>query len=238
MSESMGSITAATLSTFDIFKDVSDVVRENIAAQMYGKSIDAGNFVFSRSQKQKDVYFLISGVVQSCAYSLKGRLIEYEKLSAGRFFGEIAAIDQGERTSDCIAITDSEVAIMPRKYFLQMIYRHSVVLNFVLLQLTSVVRRQMRRVYECAAYKVNERVAIELVRLASSQGNRSSAIVIENPPTHAEIAARISCDREPVTRVLNSLHKEGIITWTPSKPYVIHDIVALTKLAFNKAEVM
>ncbi|MCP4766244.1 MAG: winged helix-turn-helix domain-containing protein [Gammaproteobacteria bacterium] len=55
---------------------------------------------------------------------------------------------------------------------------------------------------------------------------RTNTVVVETPPTHEEIAFRISTHREAVTKELKRLEKEGIITWNRS----IHQINDLHRL--------
>ena len=225
-----GGVNATSLSTFKVFEALPLEARSEIARLMRTRSFSAGNYIISTAQKQTDVFFLISGKVRACAFSKNGKPIHFEDLPAGRMFGEISAIDQGERSSDCIAVQDSVLAIMPRDNFLKVIHSYPDVLDAVLQQLVGLVRRQMQRVYEFTSFNVNQRVRFELLRLASAANIDAVPIVIEHPPTHAEIAARISSHREAVTRELKQLEANRVITWKPAE-HLIHDIGALTELA-------
>ena len=54
---------------------------------------------------------------------------------------------------------------------------------------------------------------------------------ISPPPTHAELAARISTHREAVTKLLNAIEREGVISRTRAaidllKVERLHEIVA------------
>ena len=69
----------------------------------------------------------------------------------------------------------------------------------------------MRRVYELSTLQVSVRIQAELLREANlaSQNGKSARIV--PAPTHADIANRISTNREAVTREINRLVEIGII---------------------------
>ena len=61
-----------------------------------------------------------------------------------------------------------------------------------------------------------------LLRL--SRPTAEGRIVVSPPPTHAELAARISTHREAVTKILNALEREGAIART-------RGAIALTNVA-------
>jgi len=142
-------------------------------------------------------------------------------------FGEMSAIDGAERSGDCIAIKDTTLAVLSAEHFNLILKEYPSVSMFVMQRLVSLVRRHMSRVYEFSTSSVSQRVRYELLRIASSSDSGGSNIVIEKPPTHADIAARISTHREAVTRELKLLESEGVITWRPGS-HVIRNVVGLT----------
>jgi DNA-binding MarR family transcriptional regulator len=58
---------------------------------------------------------------------------------------------------------------------------------------------------------VRRRIYAELLRLGRKARKDDVASVISPPPTHAELAARVSSHREAVTRELNRLETEGFL---------------------------
>ena len=81
----------------------------------------------------------------------------------------------------------------------------------MLVQLASQVRKLSNRVNEFSALDVRGRIRAELLRLARPERPGGPGAVISPPPTHAEIAARVACRREAVTRELNALKREGAL---------------------------
>lgn len=223
------SADAAVVSTIDIFSELSLQDRRLIADKMHLRNYDAGQFILSNASAGRNVFFLISGTVRVCAYSANGKQVQFEDLHVGQMFGEIAALDGGVRSSDCIAFTSVVVATLSYSDFCQCLNRHADVNLAVLRRLTALIRRQMARVIEFSTAPVATRLRYELLRLASANDGGNATIVIENPPTHADIAARISTHREAVTREVGKLEKADIVSWTRGR-CVIHDINALTKI--------
>lgn len=223
------SADAVVVSAIDIFSDLSLQDRRLIAQKMHLRHYQPGQFIVSNASCGRDVFFVISGTVRVCAYSKNGKQVQFEDLDVGQMFGEIAAIDGGARTSDCIAFTGVTVAVVSHTDFYDCLHRHADVNIAVLCRLTALIRRQMERVVEFSTAPVAMRLRYELLRLASANDSGGASIVIRNPPTHADIAARISTHREAVTREIGKLEKAGIVSWNRGS-CEIHDINALTQV--------
>ena len=73
------------------------------------------------------------------------------------------------------------------------------------------IRILANRVDEYSTLDVRARVHAEFLRLARPDLGEPPNSVISPPPTHAELAARVSCRREAVTRELNALAHAGVI---------------------------
>ena len=227
-------VSGIALGTFEIFSKLDMDARNEIARNTHQRTVEKGQYIISAENNDSDVYFLISGSVRVCSFSHNGKPIHFDELSSGMMFGELSAIDNRERSSDCISVTKCTLAVMKAGQFRQIITDHQTVRDAVLFRLASMVRDNMQRVYEFSALSVPQRIRCELLRLSSvaesSQASEpNSDIHLVAVPTHAEIAARISTHREAVTRELKSLETLGIITWKPKK-YVIHDIAFLSEI--------
>ncbi len=233
MSLKHGRITGTTLASFELFQKLDADAREDIARYFRVKQLVKGQYVISESQANNEVYFLVSGKVHACAFSQNGKQVQFEELRSGMMFGELAAIDNKDRSSDCIAVTEVTLAVISSEDFHVLIDTYKSVRTFVIQRLAYMVRLHMRKLYELTTYPVNQRVRFELLRIASrhelskSKDATCSAISFASVPTHAEIAARIGTHREAVTRELKLLESAGTITWRPGE-YVIHDLTQLT----------
>ncbi|MGQ7844470.1 Crp/Fnr family transcriptional regulator [Granulosicoccus sp. 3-233] len=221
---------ALTLSVFDIFQGLSSAQRAEVAAQMTARQYSVGQCVISAGTTLRTVHFLVSGRVRACAYNHSGRQVYFEDLVPGMMFGELAALDHGDRSSDCIAMENSLVLSLEQQQFLQVLDDLPEVKDRVLLRLVGMVRRQLQRVFEYTTYSVNQRIRFELLRLASEAGEVHSPVVLRSVPTQAELAERISSHREAVSRELKLLEAEGLITWNRHS-HIIHDQKALLKRA-------
>ena len=221
-------ISATTLGTFEIFSKLPMQEREKIAENMLLKQFANDETVISVTDTRCDVFFVINGCVRASAVSHAGKQVQYEDLMPGMMFGELAAVDGEKRENDCIAVGQSQLAVMSREQFLKVVTENPIVLEAVLIRLTKLVRKQTKRIYEYSTYSVGQRICLEILRIASEKPAIDGKVVLKKVPTHADIAARVSTHREAVSRQVNELQKLNIITWRPGK-YVVHDISALAE---------
>lgn len=220
-------MNTSVIGLIDIFKDLPAAPLEDLLPRFRRTRVNTGQYVFSMSHTHVDVYFLIEGSVRVCAFSEAGKQVQFEDLVAGQMFGEMAAIDGEQRSGDCIALENCDLAVISGRDFMQILHDHPDVAARVMKRLVSMVRNHMSRVYEFSTSTVRQRVRYELLRMASIHASDERDIVVPQAPTHADIAARISTHREAVTRELKILEANGLISWRRGQ-HVIHDVVGLT----------
>jgi CRP/FNR family transcriptional regulator, cyclic AMP receptor protein len=196
------------------------------------RKVNAGEWVIDYQSDGTDVFFVLSGHARVVIGS-SGREIILHDIYDGEYFGELSAIDGRPRSAGILAITDTVVARMPSTVFREAIHRHPSVCDQILATLVAEVRALDTRTTEQAHFDVRERLCAELLRLSrtNSEGRR----VISPPPTHAELAARISSHREAVTKLLNALEREGVISRSRGAVTLV-DADRLTKIVAEAAE--
>lgn len=103
----MASITeiADLLQAAPMFAELSDQDRAAIAKQMREVSLTPSQMLFARGDPGRSVYLVLEGRVRLSVVSSDGRELSYLHAGRGQLFGEIAAIDGGERTTDAKAVS-------------------------------------------------------------------------------------------------------------------------------------
>ena len=221
-------VEAATVEGIAAFQSLTNQHRVEVAERMQMQTFDSGDVVINQLNNENNVYFIITGRIRVCMFSNNGKEIQLDDLQPGDMFGELSAIDGCGRTSDCISLVNSKLVTLSQADFLTSLELYSGFNRYVMKRLASMTRKHIGRVFEYSAHSVRERLHFELYRLALTQSmGLQTDIVIQCPPTHADLAARISTHREAVTRELKQLESMGIITWNRRK-HVIHDLIALT----------
>ena len=176
-----------------------------------------------------NVYFINSGKLGVAQYSDSGREVSYRELMPGDNFGELSAIDGWPRSANVIALADSEVWVMPFAVFKELVSSSTAFCIAIMRDLTGIVRKLSNRVYEFSTLSVSNRIHAEMLRLARKHTEYDGVARIPSPPTHAQLASRVSCNREAVSRELKRMERVGLFSKQNGK-WVIKDIEALQRL--------
>jgi CRP-like cAMP-binding protein len=206
--------TAATiresrsLARIPLFASLSEEDVRALDARCLWRKVPAGEWVIDYQAEDVDVFFVLSGQARAVIHTA-GREMIMRDIEEGEYFGQYSAIDGKPRSAAIVAVTDSVVARMSAPLFWEVIHRYPGVRENVLKTLVSDARRLNQRANEQANFDVRHRLCAELLRLSRATGEGRT--VVSPPPTHAELAARISTHREAVTKILNTLERNGLI---------------------------
>lgn len=203
---------AAKLKKAYLFSDLDDAVLDRIGDLCDWRRYQKGRQIVGEQDLTNVVYVLTDGRVRAKRFSTGGKEVSYRDLEEGAIFGEYSAIDARPRSATIVALTDCETAVLGQTEFLTLIQEHPAVAMRFIRELVHQVRSLSERVFEFSTLAVNNRIHAELVRMASDVPEDSDGIRrIKAPPTHLEIANRISTHREAVSRELAYLESEGLI---------------------------
>jgi CRP/FNR family cyclic AMP-dependent transcriptional regulator len=176
------------------------------------RHIQAKQWLFEQDDLSTDVYFLTSGVVRVLMKPAPDRAVILTDISAGSYFGELAAIDGQPRSAAILAITNATLACMSASVFREIVHKHSDVSDQVLRLLVARVRALTQRVNELSSMHVKHRIYAELLRRARPDPSDQRQGMVSPPPVHSDIAARVSTRREMVARELKALERAGLLT--------------------------
>ena len=203
---------------------------DDISRQCVWRSFDAGQTLIARDQGDRSVHLIVAGAVRVTSYSPGGRETSFRDLSTGACFGELAALDGRPRSADVIALTSGLIASLPPAAFRALLQQEWTVNERVLLRLTDLARVLIDRVLDLSTLSVQQRVCLELLRLAQLSGTAGNEARIEPAPRHADLAHLVSSYREQITRELSALAKAGVVA-RQDGALVVRDFDRLKQLA-------
>ncbi|WP_342069612.1 Crp/Fnr family transcriptional regulator [Yoonia algicola] len=167
--------------------------------------------IIDQDDASYDLYFLLSGSLLAVFWTTQGREIVFSRFPIGSYFGELAAFDGVPRSLAVVAKTDATVLTMTRSSFLHLFNEVPLLRERITKNLVDRIRTLTERNMEMTTLSVEQRVRKYLLRLAIEEGKLSKGAVIENAPTHAEIAGSVGANREMVSRSISKLVKGGVI---------------------------
>src|SRR5690242_4319565 len=92
------------LQKVDLFKGLDTYNLREIAAQCRWTRFARNEYIIRRGGRDRDVYFVIAGLVRVGARGVRGRHITFSDLGPGDFFGVHSAIDGKPRVADSVAV--------------------------------------------------------------------------------------------------------------------------------------
>lgn len=153
--------------------------------------------------------FLLSGQLQVVDVTEDGRAIGLRMLGPGDFFGEIAVINGSTRTASVVALSEVLVAFLPAPTALHLFSHSPSVANKMLRHLAEKIQRDSEFRTLLSINNTTRRIYTFLVQYKKLQAGDPD--VVENLPTHQDIANMINTSRETVTRALLTLQQQGIV---------------------------
>lgn len=167
--------------------------------------------LFHQNDSSRDVHFLLSGTLIALFWTADGREVIFTRFTLGDHFGELAALDDGERSLAVVARSEAHILTLPGATFRAMFDTVPPLRWRIAKGLVARIRALTARNLELTTYSVEQRVASYLFGLAVERGQLRTGGRIDDAPTHAEIAATIGSNREMVSRVMSGLAKRGAI---------------------------
>jgi CRP/FNR family cyclic AMP-dependent transcriptional regulator len=198
-----------TLARSPLFFGLRDEDVARLNARCLWRRVRAGEFLLDEPADGRALSVVTNGRVRAVRM-INGREIILRDIDEGEYFGELTAIDGRSGPAQIVAITDAVVARMPSNAFRDAIYQYPSACDHVPADFAERIRTLNDRISEQISLSIRERLCVELLRL--SRRTAKDRIAVSPPPSHFEFAARIGGCRETVTKLLNALEREGLIS--------------------------
>lgn len=215
-----------------VFASLSDEELIAVCAPIVWFKKPKNTILLAKGDTSRDVYFVATGEIRATNYSISGKEVSYQDLSAGEMFGELSAIDGKPRTTSILALTDVEVGKISHSEFWHLIEKYPAVMKEVMLRLAELTRFLVERVFEYSALDVKDRIRVELIRRAigsNSEVNVDSAKIVDLP-THDALASQLATHREAVTKEFSYLIKSGYLEKSGPKEFLVPNVQRLKGL--------
>ena len=154
------------------------------------------------------LFILLSGRIRVFCTDASGKEITFGFFAAGEYFGEMA-LDGGPRSASVITTEASDCVMVARSTLLAFIARRPEFALELLGKVISRLRRVTNDARSLAFVDVYGRLTRCLMGLATAQAE--GTLLIAERLTHQEIASRVGCSREMVSRILKDLESGGYI---------------------------
>ncbi|HWP83029.1 MAG TPA: Crp/Fnr family transcriptional regulator [Bacteroidota bacterium] len=198
-----------------IFAELDDVELEKIAKLGVRKKYKKGNIVVLEQEMGAALFVIVSGKVKVVRSDVDGREVILSIFGPGEFFGEMSLLDGLARSATVVAIAKSELFMIHRRDFLELLHEYPKVAISLLAELTMRLRKADTQIKSLSLKDAAGRVANVLLMLAEDVGVfRKGKVEIPDLPLQQDIANMAGTSRETVSRILHQFMRKGHIEMT------------------------
>jgi CRP-like cAMP-binding protein len=215
-----------------LFRDLSAAELEPLALAAVTRRFGPGEFVYRVGEPATALIVVADGQLKEGLVTVDGDEYIGEVYSAGGVAGEpgLFAVER-DRVVDLVAMTPATVLAIPRDRLVAFLLRHPPTMFRMLEGLATHARTAVEDVAHFGYNTVTERVAIKLVELAGTHGEREAVgFRIRLSISQGTLAALVASRRENVNRALASLRRAGLVA-TEADEVVILDLEGLRRAA-------
>ncbi len=206
-----------------IFSELNEDTLEKISKLGIQKSFKKDSVILFEHETGSALFVIISGKVKVSRVSDDGKEVILTILGDSDFFGEMAILDGLARSANVTAMEDSELFIIQRSDFLDLLHNHPEISITLLQELTQRLRSADMKIKSLSLKDAEGKVATVILQLADDVGKiKQGTVEIEKLPFQHDLANMAGTSRETISRTLHSFAKKGLVELDGSRLRIIN----------------
>ena len=205
----MHSAVYMALREITIFLDLSDESLESLASHAKIKTLQKNSIVINEGDETGSFHIILSGGVRVYVSDENGKELTLCVNGVGKYFGELALLDDEPRSASVITTEKSTFGIISKAEFISWLAKHPDAAFSIIKGFSNKIRVLTDKVRALALSDVYGRLVIELQNMSEE---RNGVRIITNKPTQQDLANLIGASREMVSKIFKELVKGGYIT--------------------------
>jgi len=150
---------AQSLARVPLFKRLEPHELEHLAEEIDQVNYKAGDTIFNEHDRGDALYILEEGNVRIWVYDDDVKEVTLAQLKPGDFFGELAVLDRGERSSSATAVTDIHLHRLSSDDFQKFLTDHPDAAIDVICEIAQRMRQTNLLVSQRASKNINVEIA-------------------------------------------------------------------------------
>jgi CRP-like cAMP-binding protein len=207
-------ISPEDLRRVDLFKDAPLEDLALLIENSLVRSIEQGGFFFFQGDPAAHAYILVAGRVKLLQSNPNGQLVNLRTVKEWEVFAALGAVRPDAAYPVAAQALEESSALAIGAEFLRGMMQTRPYLNIGLMQLmTSYINELQARYREMATERVERRLALTLLRLASQIGKRirEDDPAVELPLTRQDLAEASGSTMFTVSRILAEWERQGLL---------------------------
>jgi CRP-like cAMP-binding protein len=223
----MSDDVVSLLRNVSIFRGVAEPTLERLAGRLRRRTYRRGEVIFHRGDPAGSMHIIKSGRVKMHSPSEEGEETVLALFQAGDWFGEMAALDGGTRSTSATAVEPTETLSLLREDLLAALKEEPDLALAIIQELIARLRRTDALLEDAYFLDLDARMARRLLELAQSQGRPAAGgIEVPFPLTQTDLAGMLGVTRVSVNRLLGTYQDDGLIRLSRGS-FTVLDVEAL-----------
>jgi CRP/FNR family cyclic AMP-dependent transcriptional regulator len=211
------------LKQIQIFSQLSDDKLGQISNISTRQKFNKDSVILSEHETGSTFFIVIKGKVKLSRASEEGNEVVLTTLSESDFFGEMSLLDGSSRSATVTAMEDSELLIIRRKEFINLLRSDPDISIALLIELTQKLRAANTKLKSLSLKDAEGKVATVILQLADDIGKiRQGILEIEKLPFQHDLANMAGTSRETISRTLHTFAKKGLVELDGSRLRILN----------------
>jgi CRP/FNR family transcriptional regulator, cyclic AMP receptor protein len=206
-----------------IFADLDESTLDKILSIGTKKGFGKDVIILQEEDAGAAFFVITKGSVKVCRSGLDEKEVILSILTESDFFGEMALLDGQNRSANVISTADTELFIIQRSDFLDLLQEHAEISIALLQELTKRLRTADAKIKSLSLKDAEGKVATVILQLADDIGKIKQGVVeLDKLPLQQDLANMAGTSRETISRTLHTFAKKGLIELDGSKLRILN----------------
>ena len=183
--------------------ELQEITRNGVVRDYRPKTV-----LITEGERPESLYIILEGKVRVYIGDANGREVVLSVLGPGEYFGEVA-FDQGPRSASVITLEPCKLMVVPLSDFSAFVESNPAFANHFIRKLIGHIRVLTQNVRSLALMDAYGRVARLLLETAVK---KDGLHYVPERMTQSDIASRVGCSREMVSRIFKDLVQGNYIS--------------------------
>jgi CRP-like cAMP-binding protein len=224
------------LAKVPIFSSLEARELELLLAATTTKRLEPKEVLCHKGDPGNQLYGILSGSLKVMTTGADGKDVMFALMEPGEVIGEIALLDNQERSATVIAVEPTELLTLHRRELIPFLERHPRAAIALAGVLAAMVRRLSERAEDRQTLPLSNRIAKRLIALARHSGKHpivGGPVEVHLP--QQDLADLVGTTRESVNKQLRAWAEAGIVSLGRAR-VTLHRVDALEELAERMAD--
>lgn len=204
-------IVAESPKYLELDEDEQNYLLQDLVNEARVKTYKKKQLIYEESDSPLFVYYVLKGKVRTFLYYQDGRELSTGIMVDDQFFGYESILLNKKYTENAAALEDTEVALIPKDKFFELMYKRPVIASKFIKLLSGNIKEKEEQMLGFAYDSVRKRVANTLVHVANKTVTSEEQDEVVIRISRDDLAALAGTANETISRMLADFKDEKLI---------------------------